>query len=361
LHKSLDSGIISPMAPQSTRSTPPTTSTPPTIVYRAITLRVDLRALVALGGALIVIGALLPWVTPLFESFQRLVGGSTIGGWVVLVIGLAAIVIVFLPRFKAPRVSTPATVLGIIAGLLALSSAINTLNLQQALIGNQPLSPLSGIGLGVYITLAGSLITILAGLAPLPPHGEPARAEIRLWQPSFAIFGSLFVIFIVAAIGLGLWAGGGSANRPGTPTPSSFNTGLLATPLINAQVNPLSTSAVGEGADLTLTPAQLRVVPTRPPLIALTPTLTRPGLPTTSTRTPTLPPSFATRTPTPSPSPTVPQSPLSIPTGTRTSTPTPTVTATTTVTPVLTTTVTGTPTETPTATPTATPTTTGSK
>ncbi len=298
-------------------------------------VRVDLRALVALGGALIVIGALLPWVTPLFESFQRLVGGSTIGGWVVLAIGLGAIVVIFLPRFKAPRVSTPATVLGIIAGLLALSSAINTLNLQQALIGNQPLSPLSGIGLGVYITLAGSLITILAGLAPLPPHGEPARAEIRLWQPSFAIFGSLFVIFILGAIGLGLWIGGGSANRSGTPTPQSFNTGLLATPLINVQVNPLSTSAVEGQAGLTPTPpAQTPIVPTQPPLIALTPMPTQPVLPT------------PTRTPTPSPSPTQSESPLAEPTETETPTPTPTVTATATAT--------RTPTATPTATLTAT-------
>ena len=136
-----------------------------------------------------------------------------------------------------------------IAGLLALNSALNTLALRDVVIGAQSISTLSGIGLGVYLTLAGSIIALLAGLAPHPIGGDVARAEIRLWQPSFAIFGSIFVLFVLGAIGLGVWLGGGGSNANVTPTPASFNSGLLATPLINAQVNPLvSPEATESGA-----------------------------------------------------------------------------------------------------------------
>ncbi len=326
------------MASRPTESTSPADSTPPTIVYRAITLRVDLRALAALGGALIIVGALLPWVTPLFEPFQRAFGNTTpVGGWPIAIIGVIAIVILFLPRVRTPRVSTPVAILGIITGLLALNSAINTLNLRQIVIGDQPLSPLSGVGLGVYITLAGSIIAILAGLAPRQLNDEAARAEIRLWQSSFAIFGSLFVILVLAAIGLGVWlGGGGSAGRSGTPTPQPFNAGLLATPLINAQVNPLTTSALDTPTVPTEAPPTTQVVIEVTPanqLLNPTPTNTlRPLLPA-FTPTPTFtPPPTATHTPVPSPSPTLPNSPLTTPTTTATATPTTTATSTPTVT-----------------------------
>ena len=329
------------MASPPTESTPPIEPAPQTIVYRAITLRVDLRALAALGGALIIIGALLPWVTPLFETIQRMVGSpSNSGNWLVLLLGILAILIVFLPRFKTPRVSTPAAAFGLIAGLMALNSALNTLGLRQIVTGDQTVSSLSGLGLGVYITLAGSIIAILAGLAPQPPHGEAARAEIRLWQPSFAIFGSLFVILVLSAIGLGLWlGGGGSTNRGGTPTPSAFDAGLLGTPLINAQVNPLaSPNAPGEPPTPPPAAPTAAVKPTEVP-----PPTFRPPPPTTTS---TLPP-----TATSTPPPTQPVSPQATPTQTAT----PTTTATATITPTVTSTTTATATATATSTPTPSP------
>ena len=83
-----ESGIIIPMASTPGETTPtPAETAPPTIVYRAITLRVDLRVLAAIGGALIIVGALLPWVTPVFEPFQRALRPTTTGSWPVVAIG----------------------------------------------------------------------------------------------------------------------------------------------------------------------------------------------------------------------------------------------------------------------------------
>ena len=56
---------------------------------------------------------------------------------------------------------------------MALASALNTIGLGRTLIGEQTISPLTGIGIGVYLTLAGSFIAVLAGLAPMPPTHEP--------------------------------------------------------------------------------------------------------------------------------------------------------------------------------------------
>lgn len=330
------------MASQTNETPTPLDTTPPTIVYRAITLRVDLRVLAAIGGALIVIGALLPWVAPTFDPLVRALRVSTTGGWPLIAIGLAAIVILFLPRFRAPRVSVGAATLGLVAGVLALNSALNTLALRDIVIGTQPISPLAGIGLGVYLTLAGSIIAILAGLAPQPSYGEVARTEVRLWQPSAAIFGSLLVLFVLGAMGLGWWIGNSAGGGRATPTPQSFDTGILATPLINAQVNPL----IAGSPEPTVTEA-IPTVPSPTAQIA-------PRVPLTETPTPTLEPlrptftpppqPTATTTSTPTPSPTQPQSPQATPTVT----PTPTITTTITITTTSTTTPTATPTVTPT-------------
>ena len=325
--------------PDNTTSTSAET-TPPTIIYRAITLRVDLRVLAAIGGALIIIGALLPWVTPVFEPFQRALRPSTTGSWPVVALGTIAVLILVLPRFRSARVSTGVAALGLGTGLLALNSALNTLALREIVIGTQSLSTISGIGLGVYVTLAGSVIAILAGLAPQPIGGEVARAEIRLWQPSVAIFGSIFVLFALGALGLGAWLGGGAGSQNATPTPASFDTGLLATPLINSQVIPLVTPD-SQAAVTEAPPTEPPPLPVEPPTLEPTPTDRPIEVPPTPTFTPLPAAPTATHTaiPSPSPTPTTITSPLETPSLTPTVTPT------------------GTPTETPTVTPTATATT----
>ncbi len=327
------------MAATSNDTTPTSPETaPPTIIYRAITLRVDLRVLAAIGGALIIIGALLPWVTPAFEPFQRALRPGTTGSWPVVALGAIAVVVLFFPRFRTSRVSTGVAALGLGAGLLALNSALNTLALREIVIGNQSISTLSGIGLGVYLTLAGAVIAILAGLASQPIGSEVTRAEIRLWQPSFAIFGSIFVLFVLGALGLGVWVGGGAGSQNVTPTPASFDAGLLATPLINAQVIPLVTpDSQVAGAEVTPTVEQLlqpidtptlEPTPTDRPIEFQSPTPTATLLPeSTPTATPT-----ATATPSPSPTPTTIVSPLETPSLTPTVTPTATNTSTPTAT-----------------------------
>jgi hypothetical protein len=338
--------------PKSTTATQKTTPQP--VVHRTLTLKVDLRTLAALGGALIIIGALLPWVTAPFAPLLRLIHGDTItGGWAVVAIGVLAILVLFIPRFNIPRVSLPVAALGIVAGLMALSSAQQTLALQQTLIGDQPLSPLNGIGLGVYMTLAGSIISILAGLAPQPLSGEAARAEIHLWKASFAIFASIFALFVLGGIFFGMWLGGGGTIGRGTSTPRAFNPALIATPLINFQLNPLSTftpTPGGPGATELPTessPTQGPFASPTPLIPVIEPTNTAVPLPlNTSTPLPTFTPApipaslTPTTTPPPSPRETptgIPATPTGTPTATQSPTPTPTGTlATSTATPTAT-------------------------
>ena len=122
---------------------PPTPEVKP-VVHRSITLRVDLRALAALGGALIIIGAVLPWVAPQFQPVVRVFGPTTSGGWPIVLLGALAIVLQFWPQFRTVRVSLPAAALGFAAGIMALASALNTIGLGRTLIGEQTISPLTG-------------------------------------------------------------------------------------------------------------------------------------------------------------------------------------------------------------------------
>jgi hypothetical protein len=185
--------------------------------------------------------------------------------------------------------------LGSVAGLMALLSAQQTLALQQTLVGDQPLSPLNGIGLGVYMTLAGSIISILAGLAPQPLSGEAARAEIHLWKASFAIFASILVLFALGGIFFGMWLGGGGTIGRGTSTPKAFNPAQIATPLINFQLNPLSTFTPTPG-ELGATETPIESSPTQEPVTSPTPLISVVG----PTNTP-VPVPLNTSTPAPLP------------------------------------------------------------
>jgi hypothetical protein len=308
---------------------PPPTSEVKPVVHRSITLRVDLRALAALGGALIIIGSFLPWVTPQFQPVVRVFSPATSGGWPILLFGALAIVLQFWPQFRAPRVSLPAAALGFAAGIMALASAFSTIGFGRTLIGELPVSPLAGVGIGVYLTLAGSLIAVLAGLAPQPPGHEPARAELRLWKASTAILGAIVVLCGLGAVLFGSWIGsGGGTGRGGTPTPIPFDAGILATPLINVQVDPLGEETGVEGAatpplQSTEAPPPTPLIPPEPfdtpePPPAEIPTLI-PTREPPATFTPTFEP---TETPTPTPSATFPPSPEETPTETPTPTPT---------------------------------------
>jgi hypothetical protein len=287
-----------------------TPSTPKPIIQRSITLKVDLRAVAAFGGALIIVGGLLPWTTPLIAQLDRLISGnSSIGGWPLVVIGLLAILVLFLPKFRQPRVSLAAATFGFVAGLLALQSAANTIGVRQIALGDQTLSPLSGLGLGVFLTLAGSIIAIITGLAPYPiGSNEPARAEIKLWRPATAIFASLFVIFILGGILFGSWLGTGGVISKGTPTLPAFNTNVIGTPLIDIQVNPLKTftpvPTAGQAA------ISNNIKPT-----SVVPLATRGLKPTATPEAPiSVPTQEPPAQPTPTPTATLPTSPL--PTGT---------------------------------------------
>jgi hypothetical protein len=315
------------------------------IVHQTISLRVDLRALAALGGALIIIGSFLPWVSAQFQPIVRVLAPATTGGWPILIFGVLTIVLQFWLPFKTPRVSLPAAALGFAAGVMALASALNTIGLGRAVLGESSVSPLAGIGIGIYLTLAGALITILAGLAPQPINHEPARAELRLWKGSTAIFAAFIVLCGLSSVLFGSWIGaGGSTGAAGTPTPSVLDAGLLATPLINVESNPMEEGITAEGSTPTPEAVALptEALPTEPPqpptdIPELIPTREPPTFEPPPTELPTATPS---QTPTR-------QVTVVSPINTPTISPTPSITPT----PSTTGTVTTTPTVTPTATP----------
>jgi hypothetical protein len=318
--------------PPSKWTPPPSAPEAKPVIHRTITLRVDLRVLAALGGTLIIVGSFLPWVAPQFQPVVRVFGPATSGSWPILLFGVLAIVLQFWPQLRTPRVSLPAAALGFAAGAIALASALSTIGVGRTLIGEQTISPLTGVGIGVYLTLAGSLIAVLAGLAPLPPHHEPARAELRLWKASTAILGTIVVLFGLVAVLFGSWIGSGGAGRGGTPTPSAIDAGLLVTPFINVQVDPLSTPETAPSAEFVSTPTiEIPIDVTPTPLVSAESTDVSPATPTDNptlipTRIPPTPTLALTETPTPTPpaSSTQQQSPIDTPTPTATPTPTPT-------------------------------------
>jgi hypothetical protein len=198
--------------------------------------------------------------------------------------------------------------------------------LARTVPGEQTIAPLIGVGPGVYLTRAGSFIAVLAGLAPMPPGHEPARAELRLWKASTAIFASVVMLCGLSAVMFGSWIGSGGLTGPGgTPTPIPFNAGILATPLINVEVDPL-----GEEATVPAQPTQPPEVPTAAPAPTEPPPPTEEFPPADiPTLIPTRqPPATATSQPsptvtlTPTPSATPLTSPLETPTSTPTATPT---------------------------------------
>lgn len=215
---------------------------------------------------------------------------------------------------------------------MALASALNTIGLGRTLLGEQTISPLTGVGIGVYLTLAGSLIAVLAGLAPMPPTHEPARAELHLWKASTAILGASVVMCGLGAVLFGSWIGSGGLAGSGTPTPSPLNAGILATPLINVQVDPVEASPGIEAVQTPTVESPAETLPATPliqPEPSNTPELPPTEIPTliptrvppdTATPTPSL---TATLTPTPTPSATPQSSPLDTPTPTPTETETP--------------------------------------
>jgi hypothetical protein len=127
----------------------------------------------------------------------------------------------------------------------------------------------------------------------------------------------------LGAVLFGSWIGSGGLAGSGTPTPSPLNAGILATPLINVQVDPVEASPGIEAVQTPTAESPAEALPATP-LIQPAPSNT-PELPPTEIPTliPTrVPPDTATPTPsptatlTPTPSATPQSSPLDTPTAT---------------------------------------------
>ncbi len=289
LRISPDSGIIPAMdtpAPHREQlSTQNVTEKPvKTTVQRAISVRLNLRVLAALGAGLIVLGAFLPWITP---TAQAVLGASrvtpVIQGWPSLLIGLIALGVLALPHSDSSRwISLPVAALGLAAAFIAVASALTAASAVAEIVARFPradAAPITVTGSGVIFTVAGGLLCVVAGLAH-PPSAEPeARLDLRPGQAAFTILLSVIVLVALAAGLVG--ASIGSGGSQGDQESAAFPPDLLSTPVIDAQVTPLGATAEPPPESGEPSP------PTAPPE---PPIPTRPSFPPTLTPTPTTTP-----------------------------------------------------------------------
>lgn len=270
--------------PQDRLSQQTVTERPPRpIVQRTISVRLNLRVLAALGAGLIVLGAFLPWIDP---TAQAALGTSrlaqVIQGWPSLLIGLIALGVLALPHADSSGwVSLPAAALGLAAAFTAAISAIATANVVAEVVLRFPHTAdalVSVTGAGVFATIAGGIVCVVAGLSRPPTPSTDARLDLRPGQPAFAIVTAAFVVVALVAGLIGAWIESGRSGRPGENNPAAFQTDLLSTPVIDVGVTPL-------GVTVELTS---EAVPTEP----LAPTEPPPPTPTSRPNSaPTLPPS----------------------------------------------------------------------
>ncbi len=271
------------------------------VVQRTISLRLNLRVMAASGAGLIVLGAFLPWIDP---NAQTMLGASrlapVIHGWPSLLIGLITLGVLALPHADSPRwVSLPAAALGLAAAFIAVASAITSANALSEIVARFPdAAPVTVTGAGVFVTVAGGILCVVAGLSQ-PPGGLPeVRLDLRPGQPAFAVLASAFVVVALVAGLIGAWLASGQPGR-NDAGPAAFPTDLLSTPVIDARVTPLGP---------TVEPTSEAPVTTEPPIPTPPPPLpTRTPLPTVAATT-------VTDTPIPSPTATSGESPLPTPT-----------------------------------------------
>jgi hypothetical protein len=196
----------------------------------------------------------------------------------------------------------PAAALGLAAAVIAVASAITTANAVAEVVLRFPTNGdalVAVTGPGVFVTIAGGLICVIAGLSRPPTLSSEARIDMQPGQPEFAVIASALVVVALIAGLLGAWIGS-NGQRTTTQGQAAFPTDLLSMPVIDAQVTPLG-------------PAGATVEPT-PGAGVETPIPTPPSFETPLPPTRTLQPTFGP-TLTPLPTETV-ASPLGTPTAT---------------------------------------------
>lgn len=133
-------------------------------VARASRLALLAPLLVLAGGALLVLGAWLPWLT-LFAGLQEYRGIEGLNGRLFLLAGVAALPVgvVMLRRPVTPLRWIPGTLGAAALGLAAWVGAGLV-----ALVREQQANPmmLAGYGTGMPVVLAGALLLVLASLVP---------------------------------------------------------------------------------------------------------------------------------------------------------------------------------------------------
>ena len=286
---------------------------PQSIAQRSYTLRVNLRLLAALGAALIVLGAFLPWIEP---AAQAVLGDARVApvvqGWPGLLIGLIALGVLALPQNELSRwVSLPVAALGLAAAVIAVASALTAASAVAAVVARFPNTDMAAMivtGAGVILTVAGGLICVAAGLSHPAATLPEAQLILKPGQPAFAIVASALVVVALISGLVGAAIGAGNAGS-GDQGGAAFPTDLLSTPVIDAQVTPLG---------VTPEPTSDLLAPTLPATATEPPIPTPPGFPPTRTPPPAETPTQIFQPPletdTPTATPTSETSPLETPT-----------------------------------------------
>lgn len=135
---------------------------------------------VLVGGALVMLGAWLPWLT-LFAGLQRHSGLSGLNGRVLLVGGALAVPLAVALRRPSSAAARATVALG--ATLAALSGWVLVGLVELVRRGAASPMLLAGYGPGVFVALAGALLVLVAPLpwsrtrAPIGSLADPARQE----------------------------------------------------------------------------------------------------------------------------------------------------------------------------------------
>lgn len=131
----------------------------------------------AAGAALAALGSLLPWVTARTLFGQVSVAGTEGDGQITLALGIAVAVLFLTGRNGTNR---SGLVIGtILAGAALATAGYNYSNITDR-VGDTDGSIGAAVGIGLYLTLAGTVVAFIAGILAARAPAEPATPPVQM-------------------------------------------------------------------------------------------------------------------------------------------------------------------------------------
>ena len=176
------------------------------------------RWIAMIGGALVVLGALLPWIkVEVVGSGTQSVSGPVFSdGLIILGLGMLALATSFLSRKMPGKLATPLAVLpAALAGLIVLYDLVYLAD-RLGSAREDFVSGTASAGIGLFIVPLGVLITLVGGLmknpATIPAETESMARRVALgWVLTFVL--AIFLLTGIKSVSwlprvaTGLWGG----------------------------------------------------------------------------------------------------------------------------------------------------------